>query len=179
MFCKLLILGITAWAGSALFAGNITPVEVSRSPRIDGKLEDSCWEKVPVTTDFQLFDKEAGSVARKTEVRMIYTGKSVVFGFKNYIPDCYFPRKDNPELRPFLFDCVEIMLTPSESEDGYLHFTVNCFNRRSQQAKEQGGVVGNLGWKCEYKSAVFKGKDFWSCEVEIPYSSLENLDSSA
>ena len=179
MFCKFLMLAVAALASTAAFSNAVTPAEVSRPPRIDGKLDDSCWKNAPVTTDFQLFDKEVGIATRKTEVRMLYTNKSVVFGFKNHIPDKYFPAKDNPELRPFLLDCVEIMLTPSESEDGYLHFTVNCFNRRSQQAKEQGGVVGNLGWKCDYKSAVFKGKDFWSCEVEIPYSSLENLDSSA
>ena len=179
MFCKFLILGITVLTGSALFADTITPAEVSRAPRIDGKLNDSCWKNAPVTTNFRLFDKEVGVATRKTEAQMLYTGRSVVFGFKCHIPDKYFPKKDNPNLRPFYRDCVEVMFTPSESEDGYLHFTVNCFNRRSQQAKEQGGVVGNLGWKCDYKSAVFKGKDFWSCEIEIPFSSLENLDSRA
>ena len=181
MYKKILLAALAAISTLSLLAatGSITPSQVSRAPRIDGKLNDNCWKNAPVTTDFILFEKSRDVATRKTEVQMLYTNKSVVFGFKCHIPDKYFPKKDNPEVRPFYLDCVEIMFTPSESEDGYLHFTVNCFNRRSQQAKEQGGVVGNLGWNCEYKSAVYKGKDFWSCEVEIPYSSLENLDSKA
>ena len=176
------LLTVLAAAGAMTLsaANNITPIEVNRAPRIDGKLDDSCWQQAPVATDFLLFGSKTRETAtRKTEAKIVYTNKAMVLGFKCHIPDDRFPAKDNPQVRPFLMDCVEIMLTPSESEDGFFHFTVNCFNRRSQQAKEQGGVVGNAAWKCEYRSAVYKGKDFWSCEVELPYSSLEITDNKA
>ena len=180
MDLKVILSAIMAVMTFAAFAGKVQPLEVDRAPRIDGKLTDACWKNAAVATDFLLFGSKNKAVAtRKTEAKILYTNKAVVLGFKCHIPDDRFPKKDNPEKRPFLMDCVEIMLTPSESEDGFFHFTVNCFNRRSQQAKEQGGAVGNASWNCEYKSAVYKGKNFWSCEVELPYSSLEIADDNA
>ena len=131
---KVLLSAIMAAMALTALAGKVQPLEVDRAPRIDGKLTDACWKSAPVATDFLLFGSKNKAVAtRKTEAKILYTNKSVVLGFKCHIPDDRFPKKDDPEKRPFLMDCVEIMLTPSESEDGFFHFTVNCFNRSSQQ----------------------------------------------
>ena len=150
-------------SASVLSAASLTPqpIQVNRAPRIDGKLDDACWKKAPVTTDFIIAKDRNRSIAtRKTEVQIVYTNTAIVFGFKCHLPNDRFPDVKDIDKRVFYNDCVEIMLNPAASDDSYLHYTVNCFNRTMTETREQGGVVGNPAWKSEFKSAVFKGDTF-------------------
>ena len=112
------LLTVLAAAGAMTLsaANNITPIEVNRAPRIDGKLDDSCWQQAPVATDFLLFGSKTRETAtRKTEAKIIYTNKAMVLGFKCHIPDDRFPAKDNPQVRPFLMDWRKPNLIRSDS----------------------------------------------------------------
>jgi len=162
-------------SASVLSAASLTPqpIQVNRAPRIDGKLTEDCWKKAPVTTDFIVIkDRKMPKAQRKTEVQIVYTNTAVVFGFKCYLPNDRFPAAADINKRAFYNDCVEIMINPSASDDEYLHYTVNCFNRTMTETREQGGVVGNAHWRGEFKSAVYKGNNFWSTEIEIPYAAM-------
>ena len=165
-------------ASAAVSSAAFQPVPCKSAPRIDGKLDDGCWKEAPATDAFLICDGAKKNAARrKTELRAVYTNKAVVFGVKCQLENDRFPAKEGS--RVYHTECVEIMLTPSESVDGYFHFLVNTFNRTSERSCEQGGFVGNENWRCDYRTAVFRGQDFWSVEIEIPYSSLEIPDAGA
>ena len=156
------------------------PTYTAHPPVIDGKLDDPCWSKAEVIDKFLLFNDRAKTPAkRRTEVKIVYTDTAIVLGFKAYIPADRLPTTDDPITTISNTDCVEFMVTPSDSSDSYLHFIVNSFNRTFERTCDQGGFVGNAEWFCYHRSATVKSKDFWTCELEIPYSELGISDPKA
>ncbi len=163
-----------------LFGEAYKPTYTAYPPVIDGKLDDKCWNTAEVIDKFLLFNDRAKTPAkRKTEVKIVYTDTAVVLGFKAYIPADRLPAADDPITTISSTDCVEFMITPSDSSDSYLHFIVNSFNRTFERTCDQGGFVGNAEWFCYHRSATVKSKDFWTCELEIPYSELGISDPKA
>ena len=140
------------------------PTYTAHPPVIDGKLDDPCWSKAEVIDKFLLFNDRAKTPAkRRTEVKIVYTDTAIVLGFKAYIPADRLPTTDDPITTISNTDCVEFMVTPSDSSDSYLHFIVNSFNRTFERTCDQGGFVGNAEWFCYHRSATVKSKDFLTC----------------
>ena len=168
--------GLTAAAAPAVYK----PINTVTPPVIDGKLDDACWKNAPVLDNFiRLQDNNRTPAQRKTEVKIVYTDTAVVFGVKSFVPQDKRREKEDPEVALFRHDSVEVMLSPSASVDNYYHFIINCFNRTYDAYREQGGHVANGDWICTYKTAVQRGKDFWTMEFELPYSSLELTSAKA
>ena len=165
---------LLAWAA---LCNTVTPYHSTTPPVIDGKLDDPCWSKAPLLDKFILYnDRERKPAQRRTEAKIIYTDTAVVVGFKAFVPSDRLPEKDDVHTPVDRTDCVEFMITPAESGDHYFHFIINSFNRTFERTCDQGGYVGNAEWVCSYRSAVHKEKDFWSAELEIPYSELSITD---
>ena len=57
---------------------NMPAVKTDHSPKIDGLLDDTVWQKAPVATDFiQNFPKAGELATVKTEVRILYDNSSI------------------------------------------------------------------------------------------------------
>ena len=57
---------------------NMPAVKTDRSPKIDGILDDTVWQKAPVATDFiQNFPKAGELATVKSEVRILYDNSSI------------------------------------------------------------------------------------------------------
>jgi hypothetical protein len=53
-------------------------VKTDRSPKIDGILDDTVWQKAPIATDFiQNFPKAGELATVRTEVRILYDNSSI------------------------------------------------------------------------------------------------------
>ena len=60
-------------------------VKTDHSPKIDGILDDSVWQKAPVATNFiQNFPKAGELATIKTEVRILYDNSSIYIGAMLY-----------------------------------------------------------------------------------------------
>ena len=60
-------------------------VKTDHSPKIDGILDDSVWQKAPVATNFiQNFPKAGELATVKTEVRILYDNSSIYIGAMLY-----------------------------------------------------------------------------------------------
>ena len=164
--------------GASSIAAPYKPFACKTPPVIDGRLEEACWkEGAPLDTFICINDSKRTPAQRRTEARIVYTDTAVVFGVKCYVPAEKRGEKENPDLAVFRHDSIEIMLSPSDSVDSYYHFIVNCFNRCFERSCEQGGHVGNEEWVCTYKTAVWRGPEFWTMEMELPYASLELVNA--
>ena len=164
----------------AVSGAPVTPYFTATPPVIDGKLDDPCWSRAQTIDDFVLFNDRARKPAtRRTEVRIVYTETGIAAGFKAFIPADRLPDRDDVHTTISRTDCVEFMLTPSPGADSYLHFIINSFNRTFERVCDQGGYVGTAEWFCFYRTAVHKEKDFWSAELELPYSELGITDPAA
>ena len=72
----------------------------------------------------------------------------------------------------FRDDCIEIMLDSGLNMTNYFHFAVNASGSKFDRSCDQGGWIGDTGWDGTWNARSFIGKDYWSCEVSIPFYTL-------
>ena len=61
----------------------IAAVETHSPPKIDGKLDDACWQKAAQTGDFIQFEPNSGEPAsHKTKVYLLYDQNRLYVGFE-------------------------------------------------------------------------------------------------
>ncbi|MBR4663632.1 MAG: hypothetical protein IKO93_07140, partial [Lentisphaeria bacterium] len=141
------------------------------SIKVDGKLHEPVWAKAPVIREFARPDGKA--LERRTEVQIVFTPQSVVFGFRVFIPKNELKIVKTPrDKSTFSTDCVEVMIDTAGAGDNYKHIVVNAGNGVFDRYCDQGGFVGDDKWNGEFTSAVTVENDHWCCELAIPYRTL-------
>lgn len=161
---------------------HITAVKVVVPPVIDGDLSDSCWQTAPTAAEF--VDIQNGNhVPDQTTTKILYDEKYIYVGF-----DC---RDSRPEgivaretVRDMKFqqnsnngalnneDNVEIDFDPFLTHQGndMSQFSVNALGTRS--AALAGGRGSKAEWKGDWDAAVKRNVHGWTCEMRIPWASL-------
>ena len=120
--------------------------------------------------DFRRTD--GNSPLKKSSYKLLYTPGGVWVGIRCDISGQKMPSEAEAHARKaYQSECVDLMLSPSESAETYRHFVVNLYNIRHARICEPGGVIGKDG-ELLWESAVHRGDGFWSVEIRIPYSSL-------
>ncbi|MBR4662749.1 MAG: hypothetical protein IKO93_02635, partial [Lentisphaeria bacterium] len=151
--------------------GAVEGIYSSSSVKIDGRLREPVWAKAPVIREF--IRPDGKGLERRTEVQIVFTPQSVVFGFRVFIPKNELKIvKTSRDKSTFRTDCVEVMIDTAGAGDNYKHIVVNAGNGVFDRYCEQGGFVGDDKWNGEFTSAVTVENDHWCCELAIPYRTL-------
>ncbi|NOY81953.1 MAG: DUF4091 domain-containing protein [Kiritimatiellaeota bacterium] len=158
--------GIT-WYDDLILLG--TPrVEARRaSPRVDGVLDDPCWDAKSAVTAFVRHDG-SGAGTESTRAWVTYDDQALYVAF-----DCPHPRGARLKAeatvhdgRTWLDDSIEVFLVPWKKRAGYEHIMVNCRgivrDAFAQQTDWESGVV----------VGVRRAPDRWTVELRIPYEGL-------
>jgi F5/8 type C domain-containing protein/cellulose/xylan binding protein with CBM9 domain len=169
-FLILIVCGISAVGREQVFKA----VRTGMVPVMDGKLTDKCWTKAVPTSNFRIMNS-TGKVQYKTEARVLYNDTGLYFGIKCLRKNmATMPAKKRARDKQVYHDeCVEIMLDPNRDKKTYYHFIVNAVGSIFDRVCDQGGFVGDKKWNGEIKTAVYRGPDFWSCEIFVPFYTLE------
>jgi len=136
------------------------------SPVIDGKTGDDEWKNAKKLSGFK--KAEGGTPAQATEVYIMRSEKAVYIAYKCFETDTNklslsaSVGNDNPEI--FGRDTVETFIV---SGDEYYHFVTG---RGSEKYESKGRA--DVNWNCNWKAAAGVGKDYWTVEMEIPFSGL-------
>src|SRR5229473_7641550 len=83
-FCGIIVLAATSFAQTAISERRrpgtfSSALRVDQGPRIDGLLDDECWQRaVPITNFTQVLPVEGAAASERTEVRFAYT-RDVLF----------------------------------------------------------------------------------------------------
>ena len=81
----LLLLLPTMAAGQRLEQKTSRAVLASAAIRVDGLLDEAAWDQAAVISDFLQKDPREGDPAtERTEIRILYTKKSILFGIRCY-----------------------------------------------------------------------------------------------
>ncbi|OQY05681.1 MAG: hypothetical protein B6I20_00650 [Bacteroidetes bacterium 4572_117] len=148
--------------------------KIESVPKIDGKLDDKCWENVPVAKDFVQFTPYNGKPAtEKTEVKVIYNNNAIFIGATLYddYPDSIFTiltRRDAG------YDAGADMFVVSI---GTFNDGINSNSFVVTAAGVQSDVKGSsnneaTNWDAVWESAVKITDEGWVAEIKIPYSAL-------
>ena len=91
----------------------IAAVETDSPPKIDGKLDDPCWQKAAQTGDFIQFEPNSGEPAgHKTKVYLLYDQNRLYVGFECFKGDMNVLAANSVQRDSFFFsdDHVEVLI---------------------------------------------------------------------
>lgn len=152
-------------------AQKISPAIFS-PPKIDGNLNDECWNNVPVNTNFITNQPEFGKPAAfKTEVKILYDNNAVYIGAYLFDKECnkiscQLAARDeasNADLFAVGFD------TYNDDLNGF-RFQVSAAGVQSDTRLSPGN--NDVNWDAVWFSKVSMKDDGWVAEIKIPYSAL-------
>jgi len=150
---------------------------VATGPRIDGKLDDPCWEEAAILAPFVRTDGLLPGQA--TLVRAVHDSAALHLAFvclesdmaKLVTRHCTTDECANP----WQDDCVEVFID-SRKDAGkghgllpYYHFTLTAAGRRTdiEHLLPMGRRL-NRAWSSGWEAAVTRGADRWTAEIRIP-----------
>ena len=161
-----------AAAALPLFGGaeGLRAVRASSPVHIDGKLDDAAWQAAPAYDKFVNTETQAPAPVGNS-VKVLFDDKAIYLGIR-----CEEPLVSEMKLpsRPrdgglFQQDCIEIMLDPGRTQELYWHFMIGAQNTLYDAYRDQGVGFVEEAWNGTWTARSFIGKDFWSCEVKIPF----------
>ena len=158
-------------AGAVSAAGNVIhAVRATGTVLIDGKLDDAAWRNVPSYEMFVNTETQAPAPVRSS-VKVLFDDKAIYLGILCEEPNI---NEMNIQSRPrdgdvFGLDSVEIMLDPGHTQELYWHFMVGAQSSRYDAFRNNGLGIAEQAWNGSWDARSFIGKNFWSCEVKIPF----------
>lgn len=159
------------WIFSALLA-TATGI-LSAAPAIDGKLDDPEWAQARRFDRFYIHNSTMSGLP--TEALLWHDANDLYIGFRCPVSaDSELVAKATQrDGRVSADDAVEVMIDPGASGDRYCHVIVNTAGTLYDAYADQGGFVSDSKWNGEITAGTFRGTDFWSTEIRIPFSTLE------
>lgn len=149
--------------------------KVGANPVIDGKLDDIEWKQADGLGFVRALDKKKKSPKYPTKVKAVWTPDGVTFGFKmtEPTPEKLYTKDPAGEPESWGNDNIELIFdVTGKGEGDYFHIIFDArdeemFTKRStEKAKWQ---FKNI------KKKIYRGDDFWSCEIFIPFSEFKGV----
>jgi hypothetical protein len=148
--------------------------KVGEAPVLDGKLDEPNWERALPVSFVKATGKDKGAPAQyPTVLSGLWTPEGIYLGFRMSEPfmDLLETRHgghDNGEM--WWDDNVELFLDPSGQSAGDFHqIIINAAGNTLDNHNK------DLTWEATtMKTGVFKGPDFWSLEVFLPFALFPN-----
>lgn len=153
---------------------SVSALRITKSPVIDGKLNEAFWSKAEEAKDFVMFEPGDGGNERedkKTTVKIAYDNEAIYFGATMY--------DNNPEEIPMQFggrdqfgnvDFFLISINPNNDGQNDTEFAVMSTGAQGD-AKVSSGRE-DFSWNAVWDSEVTVTNNSWVVEIKIPYSAL-------
>ena len=140
---------------------------------LDGRMDEPVWEELEAHTGFRRSKIKGGQIAPvQTEFKVLPCEDRVYIGVKCFEPEMPFVTKLNPQLAIWTCDDVEIFLSPSNNYFDFYQFAVTFEGQTASLFYSEGGNIQPDPYRPIWNSAVYKGEDFWSMEVEFPLTAF-------
>jgi len=136
---------------------------------IDGRMDEPQWASVPERTGFYLLKTQTPKLASaQTSFKILPCEDRVIIGIRCEEPDIAHVNRMEKLKTIWTGDAVELYLSPSNNYFDFYQFVVSSAGATASLFHSEGGVIQPDPYAPEWKSAVYKGEDFWSVEIEIP-----------
>ena len=142
------------------------------APVIDGRLEDPAWGQAAALEPFVApFSSPADSVTTRTTAWLAYDRQCLYVAVR-----CQEPAMDKLRLvgtkrdqQVWLGDSVDVFVGPGPGKP-YYHLIFNPANVAWDARCDRDE---DLAWNPRYRSATFRGPDYWTLELALPWSALK------
>jgi hypothetical protein len=145
-----------------------------QSPKIDGILDDECWNNVPIATDFIQIRPNPGKIEthdRRTEMKVLYDDVAIYVYARMYDhPDSVsheLVSRDNIGNADFISIIVDPFYDKMNGNGFFVTAAGVQFDAKYSQVGDE-----DANWNAVWESAVKIDDKGWTCEMKIPYSAL-------
>ncbi|WBX77632.1 DUF5916 domain-containing protein [Tenacibaculum ovolyticum] len=152
----------------------LNATRVGTPPKIDGILEESVWNNIPVAKDFIMMRPTNGEKepnTHKTEVKLVYDNEAVYVSALMYSPDpSKIPAEFNNRDRIGNSDFFMLMINPNDDGQNPTSFIVTAAGVQADSKVSTGRE--DFNWNAVWESAIKINENSWSVEMKIPYRAL-------
>ncbi len=136
-------------------------------PVLDGKLDDDFWKQAKPLGAFKTTDTAGELKVAGTKVWLARNSDNLYLGIACSSPGLE-KVKIKPSDSPWKSDVAEVFISPDAAASKYYHFVCNPVGTTYSETGCNGEGTFNVPWTAK----VSAGPDNWTCEFEIPFSSL-------
>ncbi len=160
-------------------AKKLACLPVPKPPVVDGRLEDACWSAGAKADGF-VIARSGAAPAECTEVRVVRDAQALYFAFtcrESQMQKLSAPKRAHDEAI-WNNDVVEIFLDPGDQRREDFHFILSAGGARWEGRERlvpdsrDGRMEVGAQWNGAWRGAVFLGKDFWTAEIAIPFTTF-------
>ncbi len=141
---------------------------------LDGRLDESFWQELPVWADFHTIGKVEHSrdVSKSTNFRVALYGDTLIFGIECKQPEAEVAVNTTRRNSTLVCndDSVEIFLR--HNDEGFYQFAVNAGGYLYDSYVPTATGSSRALWNGAWEAAVHRDKDQWSVEIAIPFAAL-------
>jgi len=171
-------LGLVAVSAAAAQSGfkRGTALKTAEPIAVDGALDEVVWSEAPLFSDFIQYEPERGRPATlRTDVRVVYDGAFVYFGFlcADPEPDKIAARQSKRDSDLRVDDAVAVCLDTFHDRRNCYFFMTNLLGTQYDGRIIDNGLTTDLTWDGVWKSAGRKTAEGWSAEIAVALSSLK------
>ncbi|MCK4244137.1 MAG: hypothetical protein KAX20_00775, partial [Candidatus Omnitrophica bacterium] len=155
----------------------ISCVYVKHPPKIDGKLDDFCWETSQVAENF-ISPRTFRLAKSKTAVYCLYDKRNIYFGFscEEPYPNKIRAKMKRPDSQLSEDDSIEIALAPlsEKKELSYCRFAFNSKDAKYEAKKvpKEDNPTFDKKWQADWEVVCQIDRESWNAELSIPFKSL-------
>ncbi|MBA6156547.1 carbohydrate binding family 9 domain-containing protein [Tenacibaculum sp. S7007] len=153
----------------------IGATRVDSPPKIDGVLDDTAWNNLPIAKDFVMMRPDNGKAevdTHKTEVKIVYDDAAIYISALMHKPNgekvpAEFTNRDNFGNSDFFM----AMINPNDDGQNPTMFIVTASGVQID-SKVSNGRNEDYNWSAVWESAVKINDTNWIAEIKIPYRAL-------
>ena len=162
----------------------IKAVRTETPPKIDGKLDDVCWQNSAKTGELIQFEPQRGEPATQpTTIYLAYDANNLYIAFECFKTDrdklaANLTRRDS-----FFFsdDHVEVLIDTFLDGRNCYAFALNplgtqtdrrLINEGTNRRTGQSMIGTAISWDCDWQGQAAIGTDSWTAEFAIPFAEL-------
>ncbi len=162
----------------------IKAVRIETPPKIDGKLDDVCWQNSAKTGELLQFEPQNGEPATQpTTIYVAYDANNLYVAFECFKNDMDNLAANLTRRDSFFFsdDHVEVLLDTFLDGRNCYAFALNplgtqtdrrLINEGSNRRTGQSMIGTAISWDCDWQGQASEETDKWTAEFAIPFAEL-------
>ncbi len=140
---------------------------------LDGRLDEQAWKNAKVHTGFRVLKTAGGQLASaQTLVKFLSCEDRVYIGIQCMVPDMEFMTANYAKRSIYSTERVEILIAPSGKSMDFYQFLLTFGGKQETYYRIEEGRTVPIPYNPDWNYAIFAGEDFWSAEIEIPFTAF-------
>ena len=162
----------------------IKAVRIETPPKIDGKLDDICWQNSAKTGELIQFEPQRGEPATQPiTIYLAYDANNLYVAFECFKTDMNNLAANLTRRDSFFFsdDHVEVLIDTFLDGRNCYAFALNplgtqtdrrLINEGTNRRTGQSMIGTAISWDCDWQGQAAIGTDSWTAEFAIPFAEL-------